>query len=224
MKKLVQEKEKAIKLRQKGHTYKEILQEVDVAKSSLSLWLKDLSLTKKEKTALKYRKNANISRGRIKAAGVIHTKRLEREKSQYQSAKLLFQSNKDNPLFHTGLALYWAEGGKRTSQWQFMNSDADMQNVMLLWLEKFLNIQRSDVKFRLYAHKPYLSENLEDWWGKKLNLEPTQFLTTIIKPTGLGLKKRPNYKGCLRIEVRKSKAILNQMRFWQRMIVEYYRL
>jgi orotate phosphoribosyltransferase-like protein len=52
MKKLVQEKEKAVELRRKGLSYKEILKQVPVAKSSLSLWLKDLPLTKDEKTVI----------------------------------------------------------------------------------------------------------------------------------------------------------------------------
>jgi len=222
MRSLVQEKEMAITLRKQGHTYKEILAVVPVAKSSLSLWLKNLPLTKAEKIALKDRKNSNISRGRIKVAGILHTRRLEREKNQLIEARAIFATYKNNPLFHTGIALYWAEGGKRTDQWQFMNSDAAMQNIMLMWLDKFLLLSRDNIRFRLYVHKAYVSENCEVWWQEILKVNQAQFLKTIIKPSGLGVKKRPNYKGCLRVEVRSSKALLNQMRFWQKMIVEFY--
>lgn len=223
MRSLVQEKEMAITLRKQGHTYKEILTRVPVAKSSLSLWLKDLPLTKAEKASLKDRKNSQITHGRIKAAGILRTKRLQREKIQFIEAKNIFTKYKNQPLFHTGIALYWAEGGKRTDQWQFMNSDFEMQNIMLLWLEKFIGINRDDVRFRLYIHKPYIQEQNDIWWSKMLQVNHAQFLKTIVKPTNLGIKKRPNYKGCLRIEVCSSKALLNQMRFWQKMLVEYYR-
>lgn len=222
MRTLVQEKEKAILLRQKGYTYKEILAIVPVAKSSLSLWLKDLPLTKSEKIALKNRKSASISRGRIKVAGILHTRRLVREKAQWVEARDVFKKYSNEPFFHTGLALYWAEGGKRTDQWQFMNSDVDMQILMIKWLVTYAAIEKKDLRFRLYVHKAYQSEECDSWWAKKLLVRSSQFLKTIIKPSGLSIKKRPNYRGCLRIEVRTSKSLLNKMRFWQKMLVEFY--
>ncbi|MEZ4194866.1 MAG: hypothetical protein R3B53_00490 [Candidatus Paceibacterota bacterium] len=222
MKALVHQKAKAIALRQKGYTYTEIKEMVPVAKSSLSLWLKDLPLTKKEKLALKSRKNSRISHGRIKVAGILRSKRLIREKDQLIEARELFKKYQHDPFFHAGINLYWAEGGKRTNQWQFMNSDAEMQQVMMLWLIMFADIAKKDLRFRLYIHKPYQSEACDDWWIKKLQVHPDQFLSTVIKPSGLGVKKRPDYRGCLRIEVRSSKALLNKMRFWQKMLVEFY--
>ncbi len=222
MKALVQHKTKAITLRKKGYTYKEIMEIVPVAKSSISLWLKDLPLTKDEKASLRHRKDARISHGRIKLAGILYTRRLARENEQLEVAKGVFRKYSQDPFFHAGLNLYWAEGGKRTNQWQFMNSDADMQKVMVLWSVKFGEVRKEDLRFRLYVHKPYLSEPCDEWWQKKLQVPPSQFLKTIIKPTGLGVKKRPNYRGCLRIEVRSSKALLNKMRFWQKMLVEFY--
>lgn len=222
MKALVHQKVEAIALRQKGYTYNEIREIVPVAKSSLSLWLKDLPLTKKEKLALKNRKNSRINHGRIKVAGILRTRRLTRERDQLIEARELFKKHQNDPFFHAGINLYWAEGGKRTNQWQFMNSDADMQRVMVNWLVKFIGIGKKDLRFRLYVHKPYQSESCDEWWLKKLQVEPGQFLKTVIKPSGLGVKKRPNYCGCLRIEVRSSKALLNKMRFWQKMLVEFY--
>lgn len=222
MKALVQEKEKAITLRQQGCTYKEIMAIVPVAKSSLSLWLKDLPLTKEEKLALKNRKSTNISRGRIKVAGILRTRRLVREKDQLTEAKATFLRHENEPFFHAGLALYWAEGGKRTNQWSFMNSDGDMQKVMVKWLTTYTGIEKKDLRFRLFVHKAYQSEECDAWWAQKLQVSSSQFLKTIIKPSGLGVKKRPSYRGCLRIEVRSSKPLLNKMRFWQKMLVEFY--
>jgi len=222
MKPLVHQKAQAVALRQKGYTYNEIKEIVPVAKSSLSLWLKDLPLTKDEKLALKHRKDSRINHGRIKVAVILRTRRLNREKDQLAVARRVFKKYARDPFFHAGLNLYWAEGGKRTDQWQFMNSDADMQLVMASWLVKFADIHKEDLRFRLYIHKPYQAESCDEWWIKKLQVEPSQFLKTIIKPSGLGIKKRPNYRGCLRIEVRSSKALLNMMRFWQKMLVEFY--
>jgi len=222
MKALVQEKARAILLRKKGFSYSDILKEVKVAKSSLSLWLKDSPLTDAEKYALKKRKDNNISRGRIKAAGALTQKRLERESIWLDEAKQTFKNNLSNPKFHTGVALYWAEGSKRVNQWSFINSDEEMNLVVIEWLEQFAKISRKNLRYRLYIHKLYAHEDCESWWREKLGLDSDQFSRTIYKPSGRGIKKRPLYKGCLRIEVPCSKGLLLKMKFWQRMLVDSY--
>ena len=51
-------KERAIELRKQGLSYNEILLQIDVAKSSLSLWLRDIKLTKEQKNRLKKKKES----------------------------------------------------------------------------------------------------------------------------------------------------------------------
>jgi len=221
MKPLVQEKERAIALRKKGLSYRDILTEVNVAKSSLSLWLKDLPLTKNEKYALKNRKDANISHGRIKLAGILSQRRLEREAVWFKEAQIDFHKNISNSLFQVGITLYWAEGTKRSNQWNFINSDEDMLNIMLDWLDHFSKYSRKNIRVRLYMHKLYAHESCEAWWQKQLSVPASQFSRTVYKPSGKGIKKRPQYKGCLRIDVPKSKELLIKMKFWQNMLIEH---
>jgi len=222
MKQLVREKAKAIALRKKGYTYKEILAEVPVAKSSLSLWLKDAPLTKDEKRLLKKRKDSNISKGRIRAAAANRHNKIAKDQIVFEEARSFFEKYKDNTLFHTGIALYWAEGAKRNTMFLFMNSDQAMIEVMIRWLEEFTEYKRKDFGFRLFIHQPFIRDNWEVWWQKQLRVSGDQFKKTIIKPSGLGVKKRPNYKGCIRIEVPRSTVLLTQMKFWMNMLVEYH--
>lgn len=222
MRALVQERERAILLRKKGYSYRDILREIQVSKSSLSLWLQGLPLTRQEKTYLRSRKDSNISRGRMRAATVLHELRLVRDKTVLEAAQKEFQRNCTSSFFHVGIALYWAEGTKRSSAFAFSNSDSEMIDLMLSWIGKFFGVSRNAIKVRLYIHKPYAHERCEEWWAKKIQIPMTNFQKTIYKPTGLLVKKRPNYKGCLRIELG-STARLRKMQFWQRMLVEYYR-
>ena len=76
----VREKERAIQLRKRGYTYNEILKVLPVAKSSLSLWLKDFPLTECEKQSLKKRVDKNISLGRIRAAAANRQNRLKKDR------------------------------------------------------------------------------------------------------------------------------------------------
>lgn len=220
MRALVQEKQRAIELRKKGYSYRDIMHEVDAAKSSISLWLHKLPLTRDERKHLKSRRNHNISRGRIKAGAALHTRRLERDKILFEKTRIEFDQNKHDPLFFVGIALYWAEGAKRSSTFSFTNSDSDMINIMLNWIEKFWQIPRSAIKVRLFSHKPYAHERCEERWAREINISPLNFKKTIYKPTGLLVKKRPDYKGCLRVELGKT-TNLRRMQFLQNMLLEY---
>jgi len=222
MKSLVREKELAIELRKRGHSYSEILQKVKVAKSSLSLWLKDLPLTAREKGILKKRKNSNISRGRIKASSVLHTNRLVREKGWLEEAQQEFAIHKNEPLFHTGVSLYWAEGAKRSNQFLFVNTDRDMHEVVLQWLEKYTRYARNDCGYRLFIHKLYSQEDCEGYWSNALKVSRDRFKITVFKKTTKTSKIRPQYKGCLRIEVPRSRELLCKMKFWKNMMVDSY--
>lgn len=218
----VQEKNKAIKLRKKGYSYKDILREVPVAKSTLSNWLKDLPLTKREKEYLKTRRNKNISRGRIKAATANRENRIERDKQLFQNAKEEFSKFEESAFFQTGVALYWAEGSKKSHSFQFINSDADMIKLMINWIEEFLKTPKENLSYRLYIHKPYAHENCEEYWSDVVGVSSSIFKKTIYKPTRHLHKKNPAYKGCLRITIPKGKKILIKMIAWQNSLIDKY--
>ena len=222
MRALVQEKQRAITLRKKGYSYRDILAEVRASKASISMWLQHLPLSREEKKYLKSRRDANITRGRIRAASSLHALRIQRDDILLQEAKAEFQRYKLDPFFHLGLALYWAEGSKRNSVFAFANSDSDMIDLMLLWIERFLNVHRSIIKVRLFIHKPYAHEGCESWWSKQISIPAENFQKTIYKQTGLLVKKRPEYKGCLRIELGTTFR-LRKMLFWQNMLIDEHR-
>ncbi|HRH24262.1 MAG TPA: helix-turn-helix domain-containing protein, partial [Candidatus Paceibacterota bacterium] len=87
----VQEKTKALQLRRQGYSYQDILKEVKVSKSSLSLWLNELPLTNEEESFLKTRKDSNISRGRIRAAVSNRMRRVVRDGFITRDAKREFE-------------------------------------------------------------------------------------------------------------------------------------
>src|SRR3989338_580407 len=219
----VREKEKAIQLRKQGLSYKDILKEIPVAKSSISLWLKDLPLTEEEKKFLKYRRKANITNGRIKAATVLHNKRLAKDRALFLDAKSEFELFIPEPFFGIGLALYWAEGTKRGSGFAFSNSDPAMVRMMVLWIEKYLKIHCSELTARLYTHRPFENDGLEDFWSHVTEIPIANFRKTTYKPMGLSVKKRPNYKGCLRVLTRNSTVNLRKMLFWQSLLIKHFR-
>lgn len=223
MKSKVQLKTKAVELRKMGNSYKDILSQISVAKSTLSSWLKDLPVTPEEKKLLRERTDSNISKGRIKSATANRRNRLERERKLFDQAKIEFETFKQDPMFFVGVGLYWAEGSKRTSTFQFMNSDPEMIVFMLRWCSLFFTKEKNNLYLRLYTHKIFQNEKFEEYWSNVTGISLNKFNKTIYKPSGLGYKKRPMYKGCMRVEFTSGMHMLRKMQFWQKLMVGEFR-
>lgn len=218
MKPLLLEKAYAVKLRKAGRSYSEILSQVPVSKSSLSLWLQNLPLTDAEKSSMKGRRDASISRGRIRAAASLHKKRLDRDRILYIEAQSQYREFASDPFFHFGLALYWAEGTKRGGTFTFTNSEPEMIALMVRWMDKYLGVTKESISARLHIHKPYAGEELESYWSERIGIPRSNFRKTIYKPTSKLIKLRSDYKGCLRIEVCRV-AYLRKYQFWLNMLL-----
>lgn len=215
--------EDAIALRKSGMSYNEILKRVPVAKSTLSLWLKDIPLTEDEKQAVRKMTTTNISHGRIKAASELRKRRLDREAVWTTEAEKLFEKHAEEPLFHAGITMYWAEGAKTSTRWMLINTDEDVIKLMVSWLLKYSSVSMDDVQFRLFIHKPYADGRCEEWWQKRLGVSDSSFLKTVLKHTVHESKQKTGHQGCLRIEVKRSKRLLIIMKVLKNQAVEYYR-
>lgn len=221
MKLKVQEKNEAIRLRKLGYSYKEILKAVPVAKSSLSGWLKHLDYTKKQLKTIELRLDASKKRGLYKSIVTNRNKRLAREQIVYEAAKKAFLENTKDSLFLLGIGLYWAEGTKRGSNFQFMNSSPHMIKLMFNWMRKYMGFEKERIKIRLFIHQVYSHENCEHFWSKILNVPKERFQKTIFKPTPHKVKKNPDYKGCVRLSAGNIDD-LRKIAAWQKLLIAYY--
>jgi hypothetical protein len=133
-----------------------------------------------------------------------------------------FAHNKNSPFFQLGIALYWAEGSKRSATFGFVNSDAEMINLMLRWIRQYLGCDESEIRMRVYTHKSFAGEKHEVVWSKWSGIPLDRFGRTIYKSQGLMVKKRVNYTGCARIELGRVKYI-RKLAYWQQMLIEHYK-
>lgn len=149
-----EEKEKAILLRSKGYSYSEILNEVHVAKSTLSIWLRDVGLSNTQRQKLTKKKLEACRRG-----GEIKRKqRIERTELIQHAAKIEVGRISKRELLLIGTALHWAEGAKEKEKRpgcrvDFCNTDPRMIRVYLRWLVEVCEVKRKDIQFSIYIHK-----------------------------------------------------------------------
>jgi hypothetical protein len=214
----LKEKEKAIKLRKKGFSYSEILKEIPVAKSTLSLWLRSVGLAKKQKQRLTEKRLAAALRG-AQAKRNYKEKIIEEIKNK---ARREIKEISNRELWLMGIALYWAEGIKekiKSSNVKFSNSDPRMIKLFLKWLQRICKIPKQDIFFEIYLHKTAAErENeIKQYWSEITTFPLSQFTKIRWKKHNLSPKRKnigKKYYGQLRINVRKSSTFNRKIAGW----------
>ncbi|MFC1732903.1 hypothetical protein ACFL6I_21600 [candidate division KSB1 bacterium] len=214
------EKDKAINLRKKGFTYSEILKQVPVAKSTLSLWLRDVGLA----SAQRHRISKKRKEAQIKGAMVRRQQRIDLTEKIHKRAELEVGKLSKREIWLICTALYWAEGvkekeGGNSSPVDFINSDIDMIRLFIRWLINECSIKRNDIVLRIYIHENKMDKiyDVKKTWSKCTGFPVTCFKYVYFKKHNPKTKRKNtgnNYIGALRITVKKSSSFNREIAGW----------
>lgn len=211
------DKNKAILLRKQGKSYNEIAKILDISKSTLSLWLRNIKMPdgiKKrlwDKTRKKWAKNIT----KFNEERAIMARERAR-KIQIAASKQIGSISKKE-LFLIGIALYWAEGYKK-SRWAvvFSNSDPVMIKLIMKFFRKSLKIKEDKFSATVQTHPNILPAKAVNYWSKITKIPKRQFLKTYTRLTPSSKRKRPFNVlpyGTLRISIRNAE-MTNKMKGW----------
>jgi len=205
------EKDIARNLRLQGHSLSEIVKKTGFTKSSVSLWVRDIELTKKQKEDLfsKSSKKEIIEKRR--------SSRLQNEEKKrkeiYCTAKKQINKISDKELWLIGIMLYWAEGGKKQRGLvRFSNGDPQMIKIMMEFFKKICCVPKD--KFRGYIHiHPHLNHiKAEKNWSKISGISTAKFFKTYRKPNKSSQNKKDSLPfGTFEIYVCDTKLFLKIM-------------
>jgi len=222
-------KERAIDLRKQGLSYREIMNEIPVAKSTLSEWLHSVGLSKHQKQRLTQKKLASAKRG----AEAKHRRRIVLIQKIIDTAKKDVGTISKRELWLIGTMLYWAEGSKEKdycpgSRVAFTNSDPNMVVVFLRWLKQSCGKTFTDITLDIYIHELQKNRTAEiiDFWSKTIEY-PVAYFQHIYYKKGNPNTKRKNvghsYHGVLKINVKSSSSLNRQIAGWTQGVVESLR-
>ncbi|MCA9343009.1 hypothetical protein KC950_03310 [Candidatus Saccharibacteria bacterium] len=173
------EQDKAKKLREAGYSLGKISKDLNVSKSSVSRWVKDVKLSKNQLKKLTSNSHTTevIEKRRNSR---IRNEELARNKV-IEAAKNSIESISDEKLRLIGTMLYWAEGGKTQRLVRFSNGDPDMIKVMMKFFRKVCSVPEE--KFRGYIHiHPHLDHvAAEKYWSNISKIPLSQFFKTYRK-------------------------------------------
>jgi len=109
-------------------------------------------------------------------------KRAIRDNLVKKEAARLFEKYKDNPLFLSGVVLYWAEGTRpsknyRKYQLAFTNSDPKLAGFYCKFLDQYFNnFDKRDWRAGLYLYPDIDQDWARTYWSKIIGIEEGQFI------------------------------------------------
>jgi hypothetical protein len=160
-------REQARQMRLQGMSIIKIASILKVAKSSVSLWVRDITLTDQQLEVLQANKGSSGAQN--KGSQTNRNRHLELRKIYQEAGRV--KAREMRPLHMAGCMLYWAEGAKRRNIY-FANSDPNMNVFFMRFLREELDVL--DSQFAIYIHchtsDPYEIQVLEEYWINVLSL------------------------------------------------------
>lgn len=194
----IKERHTAIALRKKGYSLKEIAKKINVAKSSVSMWVRDVKLSSiAEKRLLTKIKLGQFNAARNKKA---RTAAIENKYLQEATAELKKISIDKNYAKLLCVIMYWCEGTKNVkSGVNFVNSDPKLVKKFLELLRNSFELDEKKFRPCIHLHSYHNPERQLDFWSKITDINRRQFIKPYQKKNS---EKRihKDYQGCIAIK------------------------
>lgn len=176
------EKLKAIELRKEGASILEIANLLNVSKASVSIWVRNVSLTKEHQNGLSKR---NINKE------VIEQRRSTRLRNEENKRQQIIEQAEDEivaldmqDLKIAGVMLYLAEGGKtQRGLVRFSNSNPQVIKLMMNFLIQICEVPLDKFKGHIHTHSKQQVEGAEKYWSDVTGISKKSFFKTYIKPS-----------------------------------------
>jgi hypothetical protein len=193
------ERREAVKLRLQGKSLKEISEGLRVAKSSVSLWVRDVALSQSAKRRLLQK----ITAGQFVSA--------EKKKAQVRALEQKYLDEAKQELAHAPnykkiicAVMYWCEGTKNPkSGLTFTNSDPLLVRKFLELLRVSFPIDEKRFHPCIHIHEYHSPERQLDFWSKITKINKRQFIKPYRKPNS-GKRIHPSYQGCVSMRYHNS--------------------
>lgn len=209
---LLEKKEQAILLREKGHSLREISMQLSIAKSTASLWLRKTDLNELAKQRLRI----NSINARAKALKTLYRKR-ERLKKHMQQvvsdelSKVIITPELSKLLCSIFI---WTEGGKLScNNVSITNSDPAMISTFLMLFRTAFRLNENKFRALIHIHVYHNDDQIKEYWSKITCIPLKQFNKSYRK-ANTGKTIREGYKGCIRVAYYDAKIALELGMFY----------
>jgi transposase-like protein len=216
------ERAAARRLRGQGRSIREIAQEIKCAKSSISGWVRDITLTAGQIERLK----SNQDRGRAKAANHPNSPKQVwariRGNIIESAVKEIPKECSRNTLKVVGSALYWAEGCKSVSNMvNFSNSDPKMIILMMRFFRDVCNVSEEKFRGAVNIHPHLDMKKAVKFWSDISSIPVKQFHKTQVAISKASKQKKDTLPvGTFRIVI-SDVRLQSQIKGWIKGLEEW---
>jgi transcriptional regulator with XRE-family HTH domain len=216
---------KARELRGRGYTYVEIAAELGVARSSVSVWTRDMPRVGRIGPE-EIRKRKAAANATFWAAE--SPRREARRRAITETAAAQIGHLSDREIVIAGAVAYWCEGTKNKSYRQhdnrvsFVNSDPRLILFFLRFLA-VVGVAREQIRCSVAIHETADVAEAERFWQQVTGLPVEQFRRPTIKrhnPKTNRMNTGHDYHGCLLIRVLQGLELYRQIEGWARAAME----
>ena len=165
----VEAQQRARELRSRAWTLQEIADELEVAKSSVSVWVRDVDF---DPSIRRSRRTGRRPRG---SDHPLRRRKLAEIAACDQWGRDTIGELSDRDLLIAGTALYAGEGAKRDGMVNLANTNPDMIRLFCWWLRTFFEVDESRVRVRLYLHQGLDLRAATAYWAGVTGVPPSQF-------------------------------------------------
>lgn len=180
------ERTKAIELRKRGESIKNIAIALGVAKSSVSTWVRTVELNDAQKLKLSLSSHSTEA---------VERRRSSRLKNEEFKRNVVIHAAKDEigiitkrELWLTGVALYWAEGGKTQRMIRFSNGDPRMIEIMMKFFREVCDVPEGKFRGYIHIHSHLDHDGAKKYWSNLTRIPEDQFFKTYRKASVAGVK------------------------------------
>lgn len=201
----------AIELRRKGLSYSDIQNFINLPRSTIAYWLKDIELSDEQVEKLKAKRSAVAkSNSEKRAARILR----ETEDIKHSAAKEIGGITK-RELWLMGIIMYWKNKNEHDLKRGvlFSSSDPGQIKLFLKWLQKVGSIKDQEIIPDIFIGKDRKTSINEavGFWSRVTGFPADWF--SHVYYIGKKTSKKSQY-GFLRIRVKASSMIARQMAGW----------
>ena len=184
----VEEQNRARDLRAQAWTLDEIAAELGVAKSSVSLWVRDVRFEPRPR-----------QRSLSAAPSSLHLAKLAQIEEMNQWGIEQVGVLSDEAFLAAGAALYAGEGSKGDGDVVFANTDPTLVAFFCRWFRAFFPIDESRLRVRVYLHDGLNLQDAEDFWSRITGVPSSQFRKGYRAAADPSIRKNKHENGCVYI-------------------------
>lgn len=191
-------KQKAISLREKGRSIRDVEKTLAIPRSTLSGWFKNVKLTPQQSKVLRQKHKEALVKARGEAVKWHNRQKENRLKmAENEADKTLTKiDNNNREILELSMAmLYLGEGYKAGSTTSLGNSDPLILKFFLRVIQIVYNLKMENVSFYLHLRADQDPERLKKYWSKKLGVPIDRFRKASIDKRTARTKTYPGYKG-----------------------------